>query len=139
MMTVRRIVTISVVLMTGLSAYRSAAAADATGIAADPIDELVQKLSVSPLWKNGLSPDLDLPADAPTDQIIARVFERTGFDDGYVKTHRILDTRVVRIPGEIADSYLAALVDTNFGRKIVLLKYESTRWWSRVYAVRSPA
>jgi hypothetical protein len=139
MMPVCRIVAMSVVLATGVAAYQVTAAANATGAAVDPIDELVQKLSADPLWLNGRYPDLDLAADAPTDQLIARVLERTGFEDGYVKTHRILETRVVRIKGEIADSYLAALVDTDLGRKIVLLKYERTGWWSRVYAVRSSA
>jgi hypothetical protein len=97
-------------------------------------------------------PILGLPATASTDEVIARVFEMTSFAEGRVEQYRSLETRLVqiseslpyaniaavRIPESLPYTYFAALVRTEFGDKIVLLKYEGTRmgWWSRVYDSR---
>ena len=103
----------------------------------DSIEALVARLSSSHgLWVNGVFPTLDLPAAASTEQVVARVFQMTGFDKGHVSSHRILETRQVRIGDSFPDAtYTAVLVDTDLGRKIVLLQYSSPSvgWWSRVY------
>ncbi len=103
----------------------------------DSIDLLVARLASSHgFWINGLSLTLSLPATASTEEVLARVFQMTGFDKGHVSTHRVLETRQVRIPDSFPDAaYTAVLVETDFGRKIVLLRYESPTlgWWSRVY------
>jgi hypothetical protein len=46
-----------------------------------------------------------------------------------------LETRQVRIPGSLPDVYTAVIVDTDLGKKIVLMKYEGAAlgWWSRVF------
>jgi hypothetical protein len=110
--------------------------------APDPVDQLVTKLSSSHgLWRNGISPILGLPATASNEQVVWRVFQMTGFDRGHVTRHRILKVREVRIPGSVPDNYTAVVVDTDFGRKIVLMKYEgpAAGWWSRVYDVEPSA
>jgi hypothetical protein len=128
------------------------AAAERAAAKRDPITTLVERLSASPLWGNGRFPTLGLPATASTDEVIARIFEKTGFAEGQVTHYRILETRLVQIPddsaypnsgaGRIAKrlpyTYMAALVRTDLGDKIVLLKYEDppTGWWSRVYDPR---
>ena len=103
----------------------------------DSIETLVARLSSSHgLWVNGLYPTLDLPATASTEQVVARVFQMTGFDKGHVSSHRILETRLVRIGDSFPDAtYTAVLVETDLGRKIVLLQHSSPSggWWSRVY------
>jgi hypothetical protein len=103
----------------------------------DPISRLVDRLSRSNgLWINGASPVLDLPDAASTEQLLQRVFERTGFDAGRVTAHTLLTVRDVRIPvGSVSETYTAALVDTNLGRKIVLLQHATPTggWWSRAY------
>ncbi len=103
----------------------------------DEIDRLVVQLSRSyGLWQNGLSPIIHLPRDAPVEQVLSRVFKMTGFDAGHVKNYRVLKTRKVRITGSVPDVYTAALVDTDLGRKIVLLRpYQNPTdgWWTRVY------
>ncbi len=103
----------------------------------DSIEALVTQLSSSHLmWKNGLFPTLDLPATASIEQILERVFQLSGFEKGHVSSHRILETRQVRIGESSSEAtYTAVLVDTDLGRKIVLLQYLSTSesWWSRVY------
>ena len=103
----------------------------------DSIDALVDRLSASHgAWGNRIFPTLGLPTSASTEQVVARVFEMVGFEKGRVTTHRILETRQVRIdngvPGTI---YTAVLVDTSLGHKIVLLRYlsPSLGWWSAVY------
>jgi hypothetical protein len=102
----------------------------------DPIEALVDRLSSSHgMWTNGMFPKLDLPATASAEQVVARVFKMISFDKGRVKSHRILETREIRIRGPLPDTYTALLVDTDFGRKIVLLQYTSPSvgWWSRVF------
>jgi hypothetical protein len=116
------------------------ASAAATG--ADPIGPLVERLSASHgLWQNGMFADLGLPGTASKPQVVARVFEMTGFDAGHVKAFRITETRQVRIAGSLPDVYTAVLVDTEMGRKIVLLQYgtgANPKWWSRVYDADPP-
>ena len=126
--------------------------AETTRTTVDSIDELAGKLSASPLWRNGTYPSLDLSATASIDEVIARVFQRNSLDEGLVKEHRILETRVVSIRPvyhrlalvdprfmrvrSYSDTHTAVLVDTDLGEKVVLLKYEGTGWWSRVFVVR---
>ena len=114
----------------------------ATRVSKDVIDRLVERLSFSHgLWTNGVFPSLGLPETASTEQVVARVFEMTGFDGGNVKSHQIVETRAVRIDGSMPEAYTAVLVDTDMGRKIVLLQYQGTQaggmWWSRVYDGRA--
>jgi hypothetical protein len=88
-------------------------------------------------WNHGPFPKLGLTATASTEEVVARVFQMTGFDNGHVSTHKILETRKVQIKDSLPPDavYTAVLVETDLGRKIVLLRYESSAvgWWSRVY------
>jgi hypothetical protein len=101
----------------------------------DPIAALVARLSATHgLWINGMFPDLDLPTTASTQQVLEQVFKKTGFDKGNVRTFQIIETRQVQIPATgFSDAFTAVLVETDLGRKIVLLKSSSVSWWSRVY------
>ncbi len=106
----------------------------------DAIDQLVSRLS-SPshsMWHNGTYQPMRLPAAASTDEVVRQVFQQTliGLHGSHVGRHQILETRQVRIPtAGPSDAYTAVLVETDLGRKIVLLQYESPGlgWWSRVY------
>jgi hypothetical protein len=114
----------------------SAAPSASAATVGDAIGVLVAKLSASPLWTNGLSPTLPLPKTASVEAVLAEMFQHVSFDPGPVTSHRILVTRRVHIGSE-PEPYTAVLVDTNLGRKIVLLRYdgEELGWWSRVFAV----
>ena len=107
--------------------------------AAEPsvaIDKLVAQLSgAHGEWRNGLYPALQLDAKAPTEQVLLLLFDSISFETGRVTSHQILEERTVRIPGTSAESYKAVLVDTDQGKKIVLLQWERANrvWWSRVY------
>jgi hypothetical protein len=112
------------------------AAAEQAAAKSDPITTLVEKISASRgLWLNGSYPILGLPASASADEVLARMFEMTSFAEGRVKQYRILETRLVQISGSPPNTCIAALVRTELGDKIVLLRYEGTPmgWWSRVY------
>lgn len=98
------------------------------------IDRLVARLAGSRLWRNGHFPKIDLPASAPLDAVVARIFEPVGVDGGRAKSPSVLESREVRIGGD-ARPYTALVVETERGKKVVLLRYEVDRghWWSRVF------
>jgi hypothetical protein len=91
---------------------------------------MVNRLSASPFWSNGLSPKVDLPPTASVDDVIAGVFERTSLDRGRVTSYVIVETRRVSIVGAFQEFH-AVLLDTNLGRQIALLQYQgpSVGWW----------
>jgi hypothetical protein len=107
--------------------------------AAEPsvaIDRLVTQLSgAQGEWRNGLYPALQLDAKATTEEVLKLLFESISFETGRVTSHQILEERAVKIPGTSSESYKAVLVDTDQGKKIVLLQWERANrvWWSRVY------
>ena len=119
----------------------------------DPIATLVETLSASHLWRNGIFLSVELPATASADEVIAGMFEKLSLDEGQVTRYRILETRLVQIPKNLPYTnipgvrttetlpytYIAALVRTDYGDKIVLLKYRGPQigWWSRVYDPQS--
>jgi hypothetical protein len=106
------------------------------GEPSDPIDALVAQLTrTGGMWLNGLSPVLELPENASTEELVAEFFQKVSYEQGQIKSHTIADSRRVTItPGIFDDQYTAVLVDTNLGRKILLLQYSKNGgWWSRVY------
>jgi hypothetical protein len=99
----------------------------------DAIDRLVARLSKNPLWINGLSPNIELAETTPTKDVVAKVFDAVSFDQGKVTRHTILRERKVTI-GQEPRPYTAVLVDTNLGRKVVLVQHQGkSGWWSRVF------
>jgi hypothetical protein len=108
------------------------AAASATS-SDEAIDRLAPRLAASPLWVNGLSPTLDVPATAKPDEVLAQMFTRISFDRGRVTKHTILTTKIVRIPPE-SEPYTAVALDTNLGPKLVLMKHQGNYgFWTRVF------
>lgn len=102
----------------------------------DAIDALVAKLSASHgLWVNGLSPRVDLPAEASTAQVLDEMFKRVSFDEGKVTAYQILEQRQISIAPNMDQTYTAAHLSTNQGEWIVLLRYEGPGcgWWTRPY------
>ena len=102
--------------------------------AALTIDSLVARLSDGHgLWTNGSSPTIDLPATATTNDVLHAMFERVSFDQGPVKTFTVVEERQVTIPPDTAP-YRAARLHTDQGDLVVLLRFESTTWWTRAYS-----
>ena len=109
--------------------------------APDPVAGLVARLGATHgLWLNGVFPKLDAPLDAPVEQVLAEVLQKTTPPEGRVTEYNLIEQRGVTIP-ILADrrmgpreQYTAARVKTNVGEKIVLLQRSTTGWWSRTYA-----
>jgi hypothetical protein len=103
----------------------------------DPIGTIVRKLNASNgLWINGLYPDIDLPRDAKPEAVLGQAVKMTGFDQGHIKTYEILETRHIQLNTGRMESYSAAVIQSDLGRKIFLFKPEkNNRWWTRFYDV----
>ena len=103
----------------------------------DPINTLVAKLNATKgMWINGLYPKIELPSDSTCAQILAEAIKMTGFDQGHIKSYKILEVREVKlIPNE--EVFSAALIESDLGMKIFLFKYEGNMgWFTRFYKVR---
>jgi hypothetical protein len=104
--------------------------------AADPIDMLVRRLNGSHgEWINGLYPTVRLASDAATDAVIEEAIAKTGLIDGRIERYTIISARSVSIDEHLPHVYYALLLDTNLGRKILLMRYEggTTGWWTRFF------
>jgi hypothetical protein len=120
-----------------------ATAASAQQIAVpDPIGQLVADLSADnrfePWWA-GIFSVLGLPETASPEDVIHRIFEM-GMPTGQVRSYKILEIRQVHIPnGNGSGLYTAALVQTDSGKKIVLMQYNGRDWWTRTYDTKPSA
>jgi len=108
-----------------------------TNLVTDPIDRLVARLSSDGMWQNGLFKPVDLPQSASPEEVISQVDKLTGlYQGGKLTSYRIIETRQVQIISSITGGkFTAVLLDTNLGKKIVLLQYQGSKtgWWSRAY------
>ncbi len=100
----------------------------------DPIDTLVAKLNTTyGMWINGEYPPIELPSDATVEAVLAQAVNLWGFDQGHINTYRIQKVRQVLLDTE---TYSAALVESDLGKKILLFKHErDNHWWTRFYDV----
>ena len=105
----------------------AAALAFAGALVPDPFEQAVDKMS-GPTWKNGISPRLDLPKTASTEELVAKVLAG--------RKYKILETRKVWIEGggPGSDTYTAILVETGSQKQVVLLQFDGS-WWSHVVDV----
>ncbi len=102
----------------------------------DPIDALVAQLSkAGGIWVNGITPVLDFPETTPTAEIVAAYFQKVSFSEGEITSQTLQEVRQVRIADSLPnEQYTAALVETNLGRKILLMQYsQHSGWWCRVF------
>jgi hypothetical protein len=99
----------------------------------DQIQQLVNNLSASSgLWVCGIFTPVDLPASASPAEVISQYCDSAYGDN----SHRIITFRRVCIGISIpADYYTAVLMDTVYGRKIVLLQDQESiaGWWCKEY------
>jgi hypothetical protein len=114
------------------------AVAEQPAAPADSIDALVASLaSTGGMWLNGISPVLELPEEAPIEDLVAEFFQKVSYDSGPIGSTKIVEIRPVTIPpGWNDDGYTAVLIDTADGRKILVLQHSKAGgWWCRVYDV----
>jgi hypothetical protein len=136
----------------------------------DPIDQLVADFEAE--YHSGRNTPisealvtLGLPKTASPEQVIKRTFETSYVDSHLLTNYTILQIRQIQIPhispsGFAGDLYTAAVVQTDFGKKIVLFQYVGVKfglpngldkifksslpetaldWWSKVYTVKPSA
>lgn len=103
----------------------------------DPIDSLVQRLNATRgMWINGTFPIIDLPPDATTDQVLAAAVKMTGFDQGHIKSFQIQEVRQLELIAAGRQTFSAALIDSDLGKKIFLFKpTKGNQWWTRFYNI----
>ena len=100
----------------------------------DTIDRLVERLRVSAEWASGgpndLYPRLDMPTTANAEQLVAHLFQKQIHYLKGVETYQILGSRNVYV-FEPSETYLAVLLDTNLGQKVVMFRYDESKkgWW----------
>jgi hypothetical protein len=107
-------------------------------IVKDPIELLIKRLSDlqdGGLWKNGLSPNLNLPATTTINQIVENYFGSVGYDSGKVTRHRILKSQRAHIQNE---DYQVIYVETDLGNMILVVRYMRTGWWAKEFAPYQP-
>jgi len=110
----------------------------------DPIDRIVKQESANEYFGNGMFMPIRLPATASPAEVTSKALALEQL--GTIFT--LLETRQVQIhadsglPPEIVN-YTAVLAHTGFGRKVVLLQFQSftnhscnAGWWCRVYDVK---
>lgn len=104
----------------------------------DPVDRLVAELSQKPLWSNGTFPIVPLGEKARPAEVFQKSFESTYLARGRIEKFKILEIRKVRVGKLSPENYRAALLETEFGRKIVLFRYlgAESGWWTRVFDAR---
>jgi hypothetical protein len=104
----------------------------------DPINQLVARLSLSNgYWAYGIFTPVDLPASASPADVISE-YCNSAYGDS---SHQIITIRQVCIGISIpADYYTAVLMDTVYGKKIVLLQYleSNAGWWCKEYDAAPP-
>jgi hypothetical protein len=103
--------------------------------ATDAIDTLIAKLNGSHVWRNGLYPSIRLPSNAPIDAVVEEAIGKVGFNEGRIEHYTVVSARSVYLDRHQNQEYYALLIDTNLGRKVLLMRHEgdAAGWWTRFY------
>ena len=105
-------------------------------VTSDPISDLAKRLnSQNGMWINGLYPEILLPPTASTTEVINEAVKISGFDEGHIKEYHIVTTRKLLLNDGNLHEYTAILLDSDRGRKILLMRHNGHSWWTRFYKV----
>lgn len=98
----------------------------------DAIDWLVAELGSSGNWQDGIVTSLNLPETASSEEIVSNAFKKDWFYK-IPADYKILESRKIEFPFP-HDKYLAALVETGIGQKIIIYEYAGREvGWFRIY------
>ncbi len=106
--------------------------------APDPISNLVDEVSKNHTWSNGAYPIIHLPQTAKPEEIVAAYFAKTTDPKGKIRVFEILQTKEIKIPGSLPDNYTAVWCGTEYGGRIILMKFLSPEagWWTMSFFAR---
>ena len=141
-MKVSRLLAFLAAILVGCSSSKPGPVSASSAVAGhDPIDCLSAELTNMPpesvdVFPNGLWSPIHLPATATTAKLVKKALTAEAIHSRFT----IFETRKVRLacPGREGfpgTDYIAVLVGTHSGRKIVLLQYDAQNWDSQVYNV----
>jgi len=105
------------------------------------LDSFLQALAEDHgLWMNGIDAIRPWTATTP-EEVVVETFREAKFSTGVVTHYKILEIRKVHL--DVIDNYTAALVDTDLGQMVFLMRYVNGNdsrpgyWWRRIYDASS--
>ncbi len=99
-----------------------------------PIDRLMTQVPFEDC-PSYLYVPVDVPTNSPPTDVLRALSKRGTFRDNRITRFTVLEVRRVHSAQEGAQDiyYSAVLMDTNRGRKILLLRPESNGWYYKMY------
>ena len=88
------------------------------------------------IWLNGGAPTIDLPENATAEAVISQAIQKQPFDQGMIKTFKLLETRQVMLSdlGGNPIEYTAAYIESDLGPKVLIFNFKTFGyWWARFY------
>ncbi len=106
--------------------------------APDPISNLLDEVSKNPEELNGRSSTIHLPKTAKPEEVVAAYFANTTDPKGKIRDFEILETKQVKVSGCFPDNYTAVWCGTEYGGRIILMKFLSPEagWWTMSFFAR---
>lgn len=101
----------------------------------DPIDQLMHELPHETVPSYPFK-RIELPATATPEELLTALSKRGPGELGHFDftSYKISQVRSVRPePDPVSEAYTAVLLDTNLGRRIVLLRPMKMGWYYRIY------
>jgi hypothetical protein len=104
----------------------------------DAIDLFITASSANGgMWVNGIDAYPETQAATP-EEVISQTLRVAKFEAGLITSYRVLNIRKVHI-SPFPGTYIAALVDTNLGKMVVIMQgTTSGHWWRRIYDANPP-
>jgi hypothetical protein len=101
----------------------------------DAIGKVEAFIKDSPVWTNGLSPEIHLPPSAKPGEVMAAYFKKASFDEGKVTSFEILATRTIATSSTQDDPYTAVSFTCDQGDWVMVMRHEGgvVGWWTKVF------
>jgi hypothetical protein len=101
----------------------------------DAIGKVEAFIKDSPVWTNGLSPEIHLPPSAKPGEVMDAYFKIASFDEGKVTSFEILATRTIATSSTQDDPYTAVSFTCDQGDWVMVMRHEggAIGWWTKVF------
>ncbi len=101
----------------------------------DAIGKVEAYIKDSPLWTNGISPEIDLPASAKPEEVLAAYLEKASCDKGKVTSPEIVATRVIATSSSEDDPYTAVYFESEQCNHVIVMRHEggAVGWWTKAF------
>ena len=101
----------------------------------DAIGKVEAYIKDSPLWTNGISPEIHLPSSAKPDEVLAAYLEKASCDKGKVTSPEIVATRTIVTSSSQGDPYTAVYFESEQCNHVVVMRHEggAIGWWTKAF------